>query len=339
MNAADVLLDDDGNRITFCRGILALCGDKVDQTAFAGLGNVDPTWQQKRQQRDGDHFHVTFLTKPDLQMLADNLRSDCSETEEALQAAGVPMPDPDDTAALARAAIALLATRGPSRLMWLDVGAGRAKDDNGEAAFRVLLWPAAAAVRRMLGLAPQDFHISLGFQKQDVHGKSKGLSSLVAGAPDAAAVPQLLAQATLLLDDASAGKSHVEGVEQLAEAALRGADAQGDQEAEAGALRVLCALLLVRGGKQADEVLPCAERLLELQPQDELGTRSRALALVMLSRFEEALPALELAQSQLHKLPAEKRAAEETRLKQALVFCQKKLGAGKRLAASAATVK
>ena len=41
-------------------------------------------------------------------------------------------------------------------------GEGRAKDGTDEAVFRVLLWPAGAAMRRTLGLPQQDFHISLG---------------------------------------------------------------------------------------------------------------------------------------------------------------------------------
>lgn len=333
MDAVYSLLGDDENRISFCRGIVALSGNKVDQTALAGLEDVDPAWQLKRRQRDGDHFHATFLTKADLQTLAENLRDGDRDINEILQAAGVPLPDSNDSAGLARAAVAMLAAR-PGSFMWIDLGAGRAKDDGSEAAFRVLLWPAGAAVRRMLGLAPQDFHISLGFQKNDVHGKSKGLSSLVAGAPDATSIPRLLAEAAKLLEQEGDGaaKSSVdaEAVEQLAEAALLGAEAQGNEEGEAGALRMLCALLFVRGGKRADDVLPCAERLLELEPQDELGIRSRAFSLLMLSRFEEALPALELAQIQLDKVPAGKRAAEETRLKQALAFCKKKLRAASR---------
>ena len=50
------------------------------------------------------------------------------------------------------------------------------------------------------GLPTQDFHISLGFSKHDVHGKSKGIGSLVTGAPSAVSVPQLTTEATRLLE-------------------------------------------------------------------------------------------------------------------------------------------
>ena len=44
------------------------------------------------------------------------------------------------------------------------MGTGRCKDAGGEAAFRVVLWPAAARWREILELPPKDFHITLGFQ-------------------------------------------------------------------------------------------------------------------------------------------------------------------------------
>jgi len=43
------------------------------------------------------------------------------------------------------------------------VGTGSCKDATGEASFRVVLWPAAAAWRERLELPPKDFHITLGF--------------------------------------------------------------------------------------------------------------------------------------------------------------------------------
>jgi hypothetical protein len=45
----------------------------------------------------------------------------------------------------------------------VDVGTGSCKDATGEASFRVVLWPAAAAWRERLELPPKDFHITLGF--------------------------------------------------------------------------------------------------------------------------------------------------------------------------------
>ena len=46
---------------------------------------------------------------------------------------------------------------------WVDVGTGSCKDATGEASFRVVLWPAAAAWWERLELPPKDFHITLGF--------------------------------------------------------------------------------------------------------------------------------------------------------------------------------
>lgn len=319
------LLGDETRHIAFCRGILVLCGKRVDQEAQGGLGDVSLAMQQARKQRDGDHYHVTFFTKADLQALAESLRDSASEAAKCLQASGVELPDPSDCVALARAVACLLDKR-PSSLAWIDIGTGRARDGDDEAVFRVLLWPAGAAVRRQLGLAAQDFHITLGFSRSDVHGKRKGVTSLVAGAPDAAAVPSLLEEAELLLEIGLVNDADAETME-LAEIALLGATFHEDAEGEAATLRVLCRL---HGrSKRADEALSCAERLLELNPDDEVGCRSRAFSLVMLSRFSEALPVLAQAQAQLEELPATKRSLEEPRLQKALNLCRTKLGAAR----------
>ena len=66
---------------------------------------------------------------------------------------------------------------------WVDVGTGSCKDATGEASFRVVLWPAAAAWRERLELPPKDFHITLGFQDGApwicAEGASKSLSITV----------------------------------------------------------------------------------------------------------------------------------------------------------------
>merc|ERR1712216_42345 len=248
-----------------------------------------------------------------------------NELVATLQAAGLPLPDPANARDVAQFSASFVAQMPNGFASWVDIGQGTAKDDGGEAAFRVLLWPAGAAVRRALELPPQDFHISLGFHNHDVHGKTKGLSSLITGAPSAASVSQLIMEATRLLEAVSGSDVDAEGVTQLAEAALLGATASMDVKGEAEALRVLC---LAHGRmKRAQSIIPCAECLLELDPDDEAGTRSLAFALIMQGRFQDATPVLSHARAQLHKLPHDRREVEEGRLQQAEALCKKKLGA------------
>jgi len=52
---------------------------------------------------------------------------------------------------------------------------------------RVVSWTAAAQVREALGAPPHDFHISVGFKQNDIHGVDKGVSTLKnATSPDTA---------------------------------------------------------------------------------------------------------------------------------------------------------
>ncbi|CAE6971411.1 unnamed protein product, partial [Symbiodinium sp. CCMP2592] len=284
--------------------------------------HAPPAWQQQRIKRDGQHVHMTFLSKGDLQLL---MQSGMVHVQaEVWEEAGATAPDPTDILAVSNS-IALVLAKLPRCWDWVDVGTGFCKDDCGESVFRVVLWPAAAAVRKKLGLPAKDFHITLGFQGSDVHSKAKGLTSLRA-APSNAASQRLTTEAFLLSSaiSADAFPLYQDSMEQVTSAALLGS---GENEAsEVDALRVAC--LFYGRVKRFDQVLASSDRLLQLQSGDETGCRSRAFALVMLSRYEEAVSALELARSQLHTLPPEQHAVEHARVLKALSHCQKKLGAG-----------
>jgi len=212
-------------------------------------------------------------------------------------------------------------------MVWLDVGEGRARDEQGEAAFRVVVWPGGASVRRLLGLGPQDFHISLGFRGRDVHGRSKGLASLVAGAPSAASAPLLAAAAHQLLNTAAGREADAAGVESLASASLAAAHAAGDAASEVSALRAVC--LLCGRFARHQEGLEHAGQLLEVCPQDEVASRARAFALMALQRYEEAWPALNHLKSLVERLPKGKeRDTTEKWLSSATEKCRSKLGSG-----------
>lgn len=306
--------------VHYFRGVAALCGAAVDQVAQAGLASVPEEWQAQRRRRDGDAgFHVTFLTKGDLQAVATGLREGSLQLPK-----GQALPNTADLASVAELASRLVAAQ-PCAFLWVDAGEGRCRDEQGEAAFRVVFWPAGAAARRMLALEPQDFHISLGFRGHDVHGRSKGHSSLLGGVPAAAAVPRLAAAARQLLETTPGREADSQGVEGLCDAALLGARAAGDAQAEQAALRALC--LLCGRFARHQECLQHAGQLLELCAEDEVACRSRAFSLMALQRYSEAWPALAVLERISKQMSEGKEgAAVEKWLSSALEKCKSKLG-------------
>jgi len=331
MESSRALLCCQDQRLVFNRGVVAASGTRLDQVAQQYADDAPPAWQQQRIKRDGQHVHMTFLSKGDLQLL---MQSGMVHVQAGVwEEAGATAPDPTDILAVSNS-IALVLLKLPRCWDWIDVGTGFCKDDSGESVFRVVLWPAAAVLRKKLGLPAKDFHITLGFQGSDVHSKAKGLTSLRT-APSNAASQRLTTEAFLLLSaiSADAFPLYQDSMEQVTSAALLGS---GENEAsEVEALRVAC--LFYGRVKRFDQVLASSDRLLQLQSRDETGCRSRAFALVMLSRYEEAVSALELARSQLHMLPPEQHAVEHARVLKALSHCQKKLGAGYPAHAGSAT--
>ena len=291
------------------------------KAAQQGAGDVPSAWQQQREKRDGQHAHMTFLSKGDLQLLMQRLAEIPAAVWEEV---GATAPNPDVVSVTS--SMAQMLSNMPRCWDWVDVGTGSCKDESGESIFRVVLWPAAAAVRMKLGLPAKDFHITLGFQGCDVHSKAKGLATL-RSPPSGVASQCLMQEASCLLSAvaAAAFPFYEDSMEQLTSAALLGAEGAENEDLEAGALRAAC---LFHGRlKRPDEVLAFSDRLLQLHKDDEIGRRSRAFALVMLSRYEEAIPALELAKSQLHMLPPEQHAVEHARVLKALSHCQRKRGA------------
>ncbi|CAK9003045.1 unnamed protein product [Durusdinium trenchii] len=317
------LLTGPGQQLTFCRGVVAVTGEAIQQACGGdavyrdyGLDDVAAAWVQQRQKRDGQDNHMTFLSKVDIQLLAGQVH----DGTQAWSENDIQTPSATDMADIARAA-ALLLAKISSTWDWVDVGTGTCKDASGESAFRVVLWPAAAAMREKLALPPKDFHITLGFQGCDVHSKSKGVGTLSA-APDATSLARLLQLASPLATGPEIGPFS-ESIELLLETALMGARHHSDTAAHVEALQTLC---LYHGRlKQPSKVLVLADELLQLR-SDPRGRCSRAFALVMLSRLSEALEALEAAKAQVEELPGEEREVEETRIAQAIAHCKKKLG-------------
>lgn len=58
------------------------------------------------------------------------------------------------------------------------LGIGKVEEENNEAWFIVLDSKEANEYRRSLGLPPKDFHVTLGFDRKDIHNQSKGTETL-----------------------------------------------------------------------------------------------------------------------------------------------------------------
>eukprot|EP00405_Crypthecodinium_cohnii_P010526 CAMPEP_0206430020 /NCGR_PEP_ID=MMETSP0324_2-20121206/6574_1 /ASSEMBLY_ACC=CAM_ASM_000836 /TAXON_ID=2866 /ORGANISM="Crypthecodinium cohnii, Strain Seligo" /LENGTH=1105 /DNA_ID=CAMNT_0053895785 /DNA_START=60 /DNA_END=3378 /DNA_ORIENTATION=+ len=269
--------------LCYSRGIVTIAGSAVDATATAGLPSVPSDWQSARQKRDGDHFHITFLNKADLQLIA-----------EGIQKGSLPVLTPTDPTEIASVATAIIQHMKslPGALSWVDLGEGRVSADGGEAAFRVVLWPGGTYLRRLAGLPHLDFHLTLGFLSHDVHGKCKGPSSLVAGVPAAASLPHLLKLSQTLLQAEPVQGFTDEGARITAEIALEVAREHQNQEHEQAALEVCCQL--AGRAKYIEGLEEYGRDLLLIAPANPIALRSAAFAALSRSRFEAALPLLKV---------------------------------------------
>ena len=118
----------------------------------------------RRRERDGAHAHLTLLSKHDTRTAAAALARENGDSASSADASAV--------LAFARRFVAGATIRGQSIL---PVGLGRASTSH----FVVVLWPRGAALRARLGLAPVDFHVTIGFGAAgDAHDVAKGLSTL-----------------------------------------------------------------------------------------------------------------------------------------------------------------
>lgn len=105
---------------------------------------------------------------------------------------------------------------------------------------------------------------------------------------------------------------------------MLGAVSWDDVEGEQLARRTLCH---IQGRlKKNEAVLAHADRLLEIDENDESGSRFRAFALTMLCRYREALVAIERARTKLDQLEDSERHATAEKLSKAADLCRRKMG-------------
>lgn len=120
-----------------------------------------------RQQEGGQHFHMTFISPPELKQLVRTYP---------------PLQDIESHKKKATLMSHIMEMMGDAQ-SWelpLDLGLGRARDQESEAFFHVVYWPYGQGIRAKLGLTPTPFfHITVGFMPKDVHDVDKGLATLL----------------------------------------------------------------------------------------------------------------------------------------------------------------
>jgi hypothetical protein len=152
------LEENEGSLTIACeKGYVSASGPAVERAAARFISAVPGAWVQNRQRRDGEHHHVTLLSKFDLQAISVSREEVLDMFRDALSAGAE--------------------TREPFGVE----GVGSVTEADGNTAvFVVLDFPELSQVRERLGLkARQDPHITLGFRRSDVHDVRKDATTLL----------------------------------------------------------------------------------------------------------------------------------------------------------------
>ena len=194
------------------RGNLYLAGEDIDFVANRAVeasldeGILSQACVTNRVTRDGTHYHMTLLSVKEIRDLVTQLASDSENNAafrdmldkgDAVETNTEAGPIERSKRQLRRQLLGFCETFLKDRTTraqdWFVLGIGR-KDERGlvegernSCVFLVCSYPRGAVLRRKLGLTPKDFHITLGFNQQDIHGCSKGVQSLLRKQPHSVA--------------------------------------------------------------------------------------------------------------------------------------------------------
>lgn len=211
--------------LCFRMGHLYLEGASIDAIGARQNLKVDsdPAFRMHRAARDGAHFHATIMHSSSVDAIrekwpeclrrareefdAENAAdagasAAASSAAVAASATSAAAVCPSSAASAAAASTDVIPTRVAEELLLrffvarlsqpscsgpIELGLGRAasKDGSCVAYYRVLQWPEANRVRVELGLEPTDFHITVGFKTQDIHGVRKDVTTLCEPAEEA----------------------------------------------------------------------------------------------------------------------------------------------------------
>lgn len=131
---------------------IGLKGAMVERVAEKYGRYLTESVKEKRKARDGPLHHITILAASSLSSLLDYHDPEALFSRLAREVS-------DD---------------------WTPAGLGMASNSDGLLSFFVIcLWPSASLFLHSIRAPPQSFHITLGFQLNDVHGVEKNLLTLV----------------------------------------------------------------------------------------------------------------------------------------------------------------
>ena len=166
------------NSIVNHRGTISLVGNEVNQKGFSRyvdfilqLNNrakgkalsvdVDEI-NNNRRKRDGDHYHITLISKKEV-----------ATAQKILDMDGIKK-------SLQNFVSEYLSEYTNLGKDWFSFGVGQVSNGKSQTFFDICLYPRAVALRRRLGLSAEyGFHITIGFTNADVHSKNKSFQHLI----------------------------------------------------------------------------------------------------------------------------------------------------------------
>ena len=280
--------------------------------------------QSNRAKRDGEHYHITLLSKDELRRVLASMPSSSANKSSAVSSLLDSMVEwlIDD---------------------WVDLGLGKVIDSttNDKAFFKVLRWPGGAAVRERLHLPPCDFHITVGFHPHDVHTLRKNEDTLMMIEPidenDDDETAGTIGTDAMIEIDMAALKKRVAACRSPDDFTRVLSTELRTQVLEASSIPVSDRVVLYGLAAYSNEKLgdieraiDNAERAIALGPSNSIGYLRKAMALMHAKRFADAIVVLE---SGLQHAAAV--AADRANLEKALARCREKLPSSSSSAAAA----
>mmetsp|Transcript_4416 Transcript_4416/g.10612 ORF Transcript_4416/g.10612 Transcript_4416/m.10612 type:complete len:1152 (-) Transcript_4416:225-3680(-) len=194
------------------RGNLCLAGTDIDFVGIVAADAALKDWHlsqdcvANRIVRDGVHQHMTLLSRNEISYLVEKVASDGdSATALYIMLEDDELTEPKNNTMdnemnkktrnmhlrvkVMRFCELFLEDRTTRTQDWFIHGIGRqgelqfGEGEKNWCFFLVCSYPRAAALRKKLGLAPKDFHITLGFNERDIHACSKGVNTLLRKQP------------------------------------------------------------------------------------------------------------------------------------------------------------
>jgi hypothetical protein len=319
-----------GGRFRYAKGCILYESEQLQsaaQRACASMTTHTMSWRAEnvsaRQSRGGNSFHLTLVTKQELVQLCQHYGSsnvDCA-VALALESPGQAL-QPDSP-----------------RLLDLGVGHCCAENNNRnkESYVQVICWPDAAVWRMEHGLAHKDFHVTIGVRFADLHSVQKSHQTLIQPHNDSTvSLCEFENVIKSIIWHLQSRRAHSNALEPVIDMLLHHAakqDENSDSCTQAAklvqALRAQCKLR--SNQRRYAEVVAISDHIilcLSTSTDCMIPVKGlRALALVQLGKYHQALPALEETVARLKKKnQSSKTSLRRIELLRAMVQCRRYLG-------------